>query len=165
MKTRKLAGVACPLLIPSLSVLRILSVAFPPGVQTCVLPVICALKVHSDNQTSCWQWYKCSVLTHLRGLVKRIDTKWLFCVFLACKKWPIWCPMINTGQQENIFPENTRFYKISTGQSGTGPSLCICCGMIWQQWLASNLSKIATKHLQIAHNVLPEKVQFNINLV
>ena len=158
MKTRKLAGVACPLLIPSLSVLRILSVAFPPGVETCVLPVICALKVHNDNRTSCWQWCKC----YLRGLVTRIDTKWLFS--LPAKSDPYDVQMINTGQQENIFPENTRFYKISTGQSGTGPSLCICCGMIWQQWLASNLSKIATKHLQIAHNVLPEK-RYNLTSI
>ena len=158
MKTRKLAGVACPLLIPSLSVLRILSVAFPPGVQTCVLPVIirstAITRRHADSDISAHPSQRVGYKNRHK-----------MAVFLACKKWPIWCPMINTGQQENVFPENTRFYKISTGQSGTGPSLCICCGMIWQQWLASNLSKIATKHLQIAHNVLPEKVQFNINLV
>ena len=158
MKTRKLAGLACPLLIPSLSVLRILSVAFPPGVQTCVLPVICALKVHSDNQTSCWQWYKCSPISE--GWLQESTQN---CCFPA-KTDPYDIQMINTGQQENIFPENTRFYKISTGQSGTGPSLCICCGMIWQQWLASNLSKIATKHLQIAHNVLPEK-RYNLTSI
>ena len=37
------------------------------------------------------------------------------------------------------------FTKFQWVKSGTAPSLWICCGIIWQQCLASFLSKIATK--------------------